>query len=245
MRLAEVRPNSSLQRTITLSTLIDNAEYDEWTQIEVLREIRFMPPRQERIQKAWKHIEELERFTTPIWALTVIVVLSVLLVTFTEWHVALVGAEVVIGIFVLWIGYHQWIRAERNRNVEDAMTRRDSINQTIKDNIEMLHPFVGNVFSSDITFTAEPKDPKNTTLIDLYIYSELDNLEFIYQKARYGLVFSEFAFRAVKIFIARAENEKFASRSMNLVFAGRYNADFQMLVRQLVLIGRYRDGREQ
>jgi hypothetical protein len=74
----------------------------------------------------------------------------------------------------------------------------------------------------------------------MYIFSELDNLEFIFQKAKFGLIYPEFAYRAVKIFIARAENDKFARRASQLVKSGRYNEDFQNLVTELIQIGLYR-----
>lgn len=155
------------------------------------------------------------------------------------WSIALALAQVLLGGYVVLVGYHQWIRAECNRNVEDAITRKSQLNDSIKTNIQLLYPYVGKVFGSAFDYVPEPVETASRAIINMYIFAELDNLEFIYQKVKFGLLYPEFAFRAVKIFLARTENEKFALRSSQLVVSGRYNLDFQKLVIHLIHIGLY------
>jgi len=240
MNQPSVVQRMSIRRIRQLMELLDNAEFDENMRLDALRAINFLPRNQEYIQKSRQLFARIERFITPLRIAIYSVLAYLLVASVWDWSIALVFSQVVLAGYVLLIGYHQWIRAECNRNVEDAIARKAELNEVIKANINLLYPYVGKVFGAGIEYRPEPVEMSSRTLIDMYIFSELDNLEFIFQKAKFGLVYPEFAFRAVKIFIARAENEKFAQRSGQLVISGRYNDDFQELVNELIHIALYR-----
>jgi len=234
-------PQISIRKIERLVELLEDAEYDNRSQIEALTTIKFISKNQEIIEKARQTFaNKIERFTTPLWIISVAVVGYLALAPIHGWEIALAFTEVLIGGYVLLVGYHQWIRAECNRNVEDAVTRKANLNEVMKQNIDLLYPYVGTAFGSGLQYVPDPVQQSSRIIVDMYVFSELDNLEFVFQKAKFGLIYPEFAFRAVKIFIARAENEKFAQRSSQLVVTGRYNDDFQKLVNQLLSVGFYR-----
>lgn len=221
--------------------LLDEAEYDERVRIQALADIDFIGADQQWVYKSRRfYTENIERYVRPLHGVLISLAGYLIVASIWEWSIALVFSQVLLGVYVLLIGYHQWVRAECNRNVEDATQRKAVLNDLIRDNISILNPYVGKVFGSEMEYVPDPIEKKSRTLIDMYVFSELDNLEFVFQKARFGLVFPEFSFRAVKIFIARAENEKFARRASQLVIKGRYNSDFQKLVNDLIHIGLYR-----
>jgi len=227
----------SVRKLRHLTEMLNEAEFDEQVQIDALAEIEFISDDQKSIQTMRKHYARIERYTTPLFALGWSAIAYLAVATVWDWSIALVFSQVLLGGYVVLIGYHQWIRAECNRNVEDATSKKAAVNAVIQKNISTLFPYVGSAFASRVDYAALPVEHKSQTVIDMYIFAELDNLEFVFQKAKFGLVYPEFAFRAVKIFIARAENERFAQRAMQLVKSGRYNEDFRRVVNELLYLG--------
>ena len=220
--------------------LLDHAEYDGLGQIEALKAIDFLPEYRANIHKSLERYAKIEYYIAPLYAIFTTVVAFILMTMWESWREALALAQVMLLGYAFLTGYNQWIRAECNRNVDDATKIKDKINDVIKNNIQLLYPYVGSAFGTEINYLPDPVEFPSRRIIDMYVFSELDNLEFVYEKAKFGLIFPEYAFRTIKIFISRAENERFAQRSSQLVIEGRYNIDFQRLVKELIYIGLYR-----
>lgn len=143
-------------------------------------------------------------------------------------------ALLLLGSFV---AYYQWVRTKQNRSVEDAMGRKDKVNKLIIDNSNILLPYVGNVFDCDIRYAEKRLEDDERVKIDMFVFAEIDNLEFVFDKSTYGLIEEEYALRAIKIFVARAENEQFARSALRLIVNGRYNATFRRAAIKLIYVG--------
>jgi hypothetical protein len=145
-------------------------------------------------------------------------------------------AELVFVVLAFVVGYVQWIKNQRNANVDDAMDRKDRANDLILANAELLMPYVGNVFG----MTGDPgevaRSGEERTVIQMFVFTELDNLEFVYDKARAGLMEDEYSVRAIRVFVARGENRRFYEVAYRLVGSGRYNEPFVRAVQTLLFV---------
>jgi hypothetical protein len=139
-----------------------------------------------------------------------------------------------LGFILTWA---RWQRVERNRNVEDAMARKDKANEMIFSNARILAGYVGNVFSLDLQCGTTRVDNEERIKMDMFVFMEIDNLEFVFDKSRTGLIEPEYAVRAMKIFTARSENLRFAGAAHRLVVQGRYNDEFREAVIKLIFVG--------
>jgi|SRR6056297_3680700 len=136
------------------------------------------------------------------------------------------------------ITYIHWLKSQRSKNVEDAMARKDKANSMIIDNAELLYPYIGNVFDFRYRYREKQIDQIKLTKINMYVFTEIDNLEFVFEKSRSGLIEEIYALRAIKIFIARAENKGFFRIAQRLLETGRYNDEFKNSVQHLLYLGR-------
>lgn len=227
---------TSCRRIRKLSELLDNADFDDRIQLEALRALNFISRSQENIQNSRRIFGLIEPYITPAFGVPSAIVLYIIAAKF--FSVAAGFGPLILSGYVMLIGYQQWIRNECTKNVEDSIARKAALNDVIRQNFNLLSPYVGQVFGISSEYSPTPEASKIT--VDIYIFSELDNLEFIFQKGKFGLVYPEFAYRAVKIFIARTENDRFASRAEQLARSGRYNRDFLRVVADLILVGLYR-----
>lgn len=209
------------------------------------------PRRLEPLLRRLKVTTSLERVSwllQPLWVIVFSVVVGLIVGAVPashgqgpniEWRLAFSApaAQVTflfLGFLVAWI---RWQRVERNRNVEDAMARKDRTNKIIFDNAGILADYVGNVFNIEAQVAAAAVGSEDRIRRDMFVFMEIDNLEFVFDKSRAGLIESEYAVRAMKIFAARSENRRFADAAQRLVVQGRYNDEFREAVTKLVFVG--------
>ena len=156
---------------------------------------------------------------------------------------------VIIPLFAAIAAYQNWRKSRQNSTVDDALKRKEIANSAIIDNPELLLPYVQSAFLGAtnelalvlVTNLRESNcDLVYDTKIDMYIYSEIDNLEFVFDKSNHDLIDSLFVMRAIKIFIARNENQLFRLRARQLLVKGRYNHDFQLAAETLMLVAEWR-----
>jgi hypothetical protein len=165
--------------------------------------------------------------------LEVILMLSLLLIfcheqSFATW---------VISIYLAFVAYDRWMKSQRDRNVDDALRRKDRTNQLITQNAGLLLRYVGNVFDLGMFAWQPPLGLEDQIKVEMFVFSELDNLEFVFDKSRARLIETEYTMRALKIFIARAENSHFERVARRLVITGRYNIEFIACVNKLLSLG--------
>ena len=144
-------------------------------------------------------------------------------------------------ILAFLITFVRWIRKQRSEYVKDAMERKDRTNSMIINYPLELEPYTANVFDSESKYEASKHGPEKRAIINMYIFSELDNLEFVYDKSRAGLLEDAYTFRAIKIFLSRSENTGFFRVAVSLIKSGRYNDEFKRVIEFLLKIGRYKN----
>jgi hypothetical protein len=141
------------------------------------------------------------------------------------------------------VGYFRWDKTEKNRNVDDGMRRKELANKMIFDNTTILRPYVANVFDIDERYADTILNNDDRIKVQMFIFTEIDNLEYVFDKSRAGVIQKEFVLRAIKIFVARAENNGFGRLARDLVCYGRYNRSFVRCAESLLDLGYFRSQR--
>lgn len=154
------------------------------------------------------------------------------------------SATLIFAVLAFWAGYERWMLAEKNRNVDDAIRRKELANKMIIDHANILRPFVSNVFEMEERFSNTMLKPEERVRLHMYIFTEIDNLEFVFDKARSGLILPQYALRAIKIFAARCENFGFEQLARELIKNGRYNRDFVRCAECLLDLGYWTRSRQ-
>ena len=141
------------------------------------------------------------------------------------------------------IGYRRWALAEKNRNVDDTIRRKELANKMMVDNASILLPYVGDVFEIETEYAETLVTDRERIKVQMYVFTEIDNLEFVFDKVNAGLLEDKQALRAIKIFMARCENKNFERMTRTLVEKGRYNFDFVKCVTSLSDVADWARGR--
>lgn len=150
---------------------------------------------------------------------------------------ALPLATGLIAIVGISFALHRWSVGQVSRAVDEAMKRKEITNKMIVDHASLLIPFVGSsVLATDLLAKSAAHSPEDKVKISMFVYAELDNLEFVFSKCRVGLMEWEYALRAIGIFLARSQNPHFASRARRLVTEGRYSPDFTEMAEKLIAV---------
>lgn len=227
------------------ATLIQNAEYSDQARDDILIWFDFLDDRRRLSHRIYEFTERFEVLMNPL----VLAALAAMVFGFFSVLVWIVGVgssllvpstfTALLAVGAVLVGFHRWVRAERNRNIDDALSRRERINAIIRSETALLLPFVGNVFDDQAAFRSALISDHDMSKVDMFVFSELDNLEFIFLKSRYGLIGPQFTFRAIKVFVARAENERFAVKAERLLSTGKYDRRFSDVAFGLILVGHY------
>ena len=136
--------------------------------------------------------------------------------------------------------YQSWRRARINSTVDDALKRKDMTNALIMNNPDLILPYIESTLYSSIIGKNSFGNLAMDVKIDMYIYSEIDNLEFVFDKSHHSLMEELFIMRAIKIFVARNENKLFRVRARELLGKGRYNHEFQAAAEKIMLVAEWR-----
>jgi hypothetical protein len=137
----------------------------------------------------------------------------------------------------LLFAFFTWRKNQRDRNVDDAMRRKDRANQLIIEHTRVVFPYVGNVFERLAhSWNGIPSFEDEVTA-EMFVFSKIDNLEYVFDKCRSGLIEPKYTIRAIKVFVARADNPRFEQLARRLVRAGKYNHEFVNCVDKLLCVG--------
>jgi hypothetical protein len=239
-----------------LSLWLDQA--DKFTRVRwlVLRELGFAPERSGKLSTYgdWilSFIDTQQLGFVIVWLIIACLGVALLLTFFQR--PSSTGALLILDIFsradfrfVLTLfaaifAYHSYRRNLRNNAVDYSLRRKDAANAMITQHAALLMPLVQNALISAPMVTAISTS-SDQAKIDMYVFAEIDNLEYVFEKVRHHLIEEEYALRAIKIFVARAENLRFAQFAQALVIKGRYNSDFQRAALALLAVGDWRRNR--
>jgi hypothetical protein len=160
-------------------------------------------------------------------------------VTNTLFATAATLGTYVVAVLGFWIGYTRWELAEKNRNVDDTIKRKELANKMMVENAAVLLPYVGDAFDVESRYAETQVTDHDRIKVQMYVFTEIDNLEFVFDKVKSGLIQELQALRAIKILLARCENDNFERMARRLLERGRYNTDFVMCVRVLLNVAHW------
>jgi len=119
-------------------------------------------------------------------------------------------AVVALGAFIL--GYQQWRSARFETSIDKFYERLKASNKRLQE-WTTARELVGAV------------DDQPNFQQSMYVFSEIDNLEYVIQKYKYGYMSAEQALRGVKTFKARCVHNKFRERAKNCLESGGYSTE--------------------
>jgi hypothetical protein len=167
---------------------------------------------------------------------------AIVVVSHSPFTAAANVATLVVVVIGFWIGYKRWALAEENRNVDDTIRRKELANNMMVDNASVLLPYVADVFDIETQYAETLVTDRDRLKVQMYVFTEIDNLEFVFDKLQPGLLQERQALRAIKIFLARCENNNFERMARTLIEKGRYNHDFVQCVRSLLDVAHWARG---
>lgn len=214
-----------------LYQLIKVADHSVTARIELLSRLRFISEPKNLYKVRFYVLKILDTYLDPI--LAVIITLFVAAIINPKW-----GSIAFLTLTFL-IAYIRWVRSQRNENVEDAIMCKDKANSMIVEHTELLLPYIENVFGFEAQYTEQHLDDIRRAKIDMYVFTEIDNLEFVFDKSRAGLIEDHYTVRAIKIFVTRTENEAFFNVARRLIVSGQYNENFAQAAVKLLYVGRF------
>ncbi len=128
----------------------------------------------------------------------------------------------------LLLALHQWNLARQNASLTEVFERRRDTNAELVDNEGMRILVEAAMPDGAIA------DPPSF-LKAMFVFAELDNLEFHYEKYRKGFITNEVAIRACEIFLSRCKGQMFRALAQSLVGNkyGRYREEFRRVVNKI------------
>jgi hypothetical protein len=172
------------------------------------------------LQESRRNREELERASFPLrvafrhWILLVVIFTALLLGALTKQGLIFPDrSEIDITLGVLTTGafliaYQQWREARYEQSLEKFYDRLELANRRL-----------------------EKLD--NTNTFDMYIFTELDNLEYVIEKYRLDYMSSAHAVRAKRTFYSRCEQEEFREKALYWVGVAGYQPTTVEVVKRI------------
>ncbi|MFH1674447.1 MAG: hypothetical protein ABIF87_13605 [Pseudomonadota bacterium] len=137
-----------------------------------------------------------------------------------------------VTVSALLLALHQWKHLRNEVSIAGSLERLDIVNTYFRDqnNIKM----VANIFGEDATWDEGIGDPQEWQR-RMYVFMELDNLQYALEKYRLGYSSAYQAMRVVDVFSARCKSEAFLSMAQKLVSAevGSYTRETCLTVSNL------------
>ncbi len=138
----------------------------------------------------------------------------------------------VIGLGALALGFHQWC-ASRNEISLDRFYDRLEVTNRILDERKEVRPFAGPWYRVEGSQNQHDKDAIYHT--SMYVYRELDNLEYAIAKYKLGYMSPENALRSLRTFRARCNSsQEFCKLALRCATAnGGYDSTTQEVVEKV------------
>lgn len=215
----------------TLYRLIDVADDSSAACLELLFRLEFITGSRSLYKLNVSFLNIVDKYLNPIIIAAVIFALIAAVVD--ETRVAFLSS-----VLATLSIYFTWIRNQRSKNVDDALKRKDLANSMIVQYHKLLIPYTGNVFEFEAKYAEQHLKEEDQVTIDMYVFAEIDNLEYVFEKSRARLIEDKYVVRAIRIFVARAENKGFYKVAKRLIINGRYNENFVHATMKLLNVAR-------
>lgn len=130
-------------------------------------------------------------------------------------------ATAIAAITALLFGFKQWQEARHEMSLDKLYERVQLANELLSEwrEARAIVPHFWNGSDDDVSFKSA-----------MYVYIELDNLEYIIEKYKLGFVRTGTALRGLRTFKTRCRSKKFRELALKQVHNGGYNVTTQGVV---------------
>lgn len=149
----------------------------------------------------------------------------------SAWEIKGLAAPIVT-VCALLIAYHQWKHLRNEVSIAGSLERLDIVNSYFRN--PASHDTVEHFFGEEATWDEGIEDRQEWDR-RMYVFMELDNLQYALEKYRLGYSSAYQAMRVVDVFAARCKSEAFLSTAQRLVSpnAGSYTHETCIAVSSL------------
>ncbi|SEO15064.1 hypothetical protein SAMN02990966_01186 [Rhodospirillales bacterium URHD0017] len=229
------------ERLAELDLALRHADRFEDVRDDLLVDLGFVPDR----RNWWSRLERyIEKYALRFSVVPFVIPSAVLLIGCYYFDLLSKGGTAIpafaVGSLGVVAAYQTWRRTRLNTTVDDALKRKDAANALILEHSKLLKPYVQSAFSGALTGLAPERDGGSEIVVDMYLYTEIDNLEFVFDKSNHNLIDEQFVMRAIKIFVVRNESTLFRERARELLKKGQYNKAFRLAAEKLILVAEWR-----
>jgi hypothetical protein len=132
-------------------------------------------------------------------------------------------ATAIVGMFAFVFGFYQWRSSRYEKSMEDFYGRLNLANQR-RENARLVstllgHPWELNETGDDSLHLCGYNDHRWS----MYVYAELDNLEYVVEKYNLGYMEPRHALRGLRTFYQRCLRKPFRDRAWKCVLFMAYN----------------------
>jgi hypothetical protein len=133
--------------------------------------------------------------------------------------------------FIIAIAFalHQWSVNRGHSSLSDAFSRKAVMNQAIMSEPVVLGKFIAPARATGGS-VSEPKGLESDVKADIFIFMEMDNLEYVFEKYRDGEITPRQALRQCFIFASRCGVSEFRDKAVRYSAGGFYRPEFRASV---------------
>jgi len=141
-------------------------------------------------------------------------------------------ATPIVTVSALLLAYHQWRHLRNEVSITGSLERLDIVNSYFRS--PAAHDTIKHFFGDEPTWDDGIEDRQEWSR-RMYVFMELDNLQYALEKYRLGYSSAYQAMRIVDVFAARCKSEAFLSMAQQLVSpkAGSYTRETCISVSRL------------
>lgn len=156
-----------------------------------------------------------------------------------EWEIKGLATPLVTVSAVL-LAYHQWKHLRNEVSIAGSLERLDIVNSYFRNSNS--HDTIKHFFGDEPTWDDGIEDRQEWDR-RMYVFMELDNLQYALEKYRLGYSSAYQAMRVVDVFAARCKSEAFLSTTKQLVSpkAGSYTRETCIAVSSLKIGQRFHE----
>lgn len=132
-------------------------------------------------------------------------------------------ATIIAGMLVFVFGYYQWRSSRYEKSMEDFYSRLKLANEK-REAAELVSKILGHPWDlKNLDECSECLEGYQEHQWSMYVYSELDNLEYVVEKYRLGYMQPRHAIRELRTFYQRCVRPSFRNRALQCARCMAYN----------------------
>lgn len=138
---------------------------------------------------------------------------------------------------VLFLTVYQWERTRGQSAFSEAFARKVTSNRVIMDHADPLGEYIKYAqLHAQVPMDAETS--KTNVKVDVFIYMEMDNLEYAFEKYRDREISAKSTLRQIFIFVSRCGNPEFRNKAIQFSDLGFYRPEFSVAIKKIVEVSK-------